>query len=101
MRSRTKSSEPGKEELIGRRVTVESSTDPTLVGLTGEVLDETMKTLTVRTDPGDTVIIAKNTVTLAFSLEGRRVEVDGRTLMFRPEDRIKKVRRARTKKESR
>jgi ribonuclease P protein subunit POP4 len=95
------SQQPGKEELIGRRVTVESSTDPTLVGVTGEVLDETMKTLTVRNESGATVMIAKDTVTLAFELEGHRVEVDGRTLMFRPEDRIKKVRDTRTRKESR
>ena len=94
------SHDAGKEEIIGRNVTVESSTDPTLVGLSGEVMDETMKTLTVRTDRG-TAVVAKDTVTLAFDLEGRRVEVDGRTLMFRPEDRIKKVRRARTTKESR
>lgn len=95
------SQEPGKEELIGRRITVESATDPTLVGLSGEVLDETMKTLTVRTDAGNRVVVAKNAVTLTFRLEGHRVEVDGRALLFRPEDRIKKVRRARARKESR
>lgn len=91
----------GKEELIGRRIRVESATDPTLVGLGGEVLDETMKTLTIRTDEGNRVVVAKNAVTLAFDLAGRRVEVDGRALLFRPEDRIKKVRRTRARKESR
>ncbi len=95
------SQEPGREELIGRRITVESATDPTLVGLTGEVLDETMKTLTLRNETGSRVVVAKNAVTIAFLLEGHRVEVDGRALLFRPEDRIKKVRRAGARKESR
>lgn len=96
-----KAQEAGKEELLGSRVKVESATDPTLVGLEGEVLDETMKTLTVRTEAGRTVVVAKNAVTLTFRINGQAVEVDGRTLLFRPEDRIKKVRRPRARKESR
>lgn len=96
-----KTQEAGKEELLGSMVKIESATDPTLVGLEGEVLDETMKTLTVRTDEGRAVVVAKNAVTLTIRINGQAVEVDGRTLLFRPEDRIKKVRRPRARKESR
>jgi ribonuclease P protein subunit POP4 len=89
-----------KEEFLGRTITVKSATDPTLVGLTGEVLDETMKTFVVRTAAGRTVTIAKATVTLALHLGDRAVEIDGNTLLFRPEDRIKKVRPARSTRQS-
>lgn len=91
----------GKEEFIGRRIVVQSATDPTLVGLSGEVLDETMRTLTVRTDADRKVVLAKDTITLTIDLDGRNVELDGRALLFRPEDRIKKVRRAQARKDSR
>ena len=34
--------------------------------------------------------IMKNQVTLTFTLEGEKIEVDGKVLVGRPEDRIKK-----------
>lgn len=63
------------------------------MGVEGEVLDETMKTLVVRTRDGRRLVVPKVAVTIAFELEGKPVEVDGKTILFRPEDRVKKVRR--------
>ncbi len=84
--------EPGKEELLGRLVTVVASSDPGLVGVSGEVLDETMKTLVVRTGDGRRLVVPKVAVTLRFALDGTDVVLEGRTIVFRPEDRTKKAR---------
>lgn len=84
---------PGaKEELLGRTIEVVRSTDPGLEGVCGEVLDETMKTLVVRTGDDRRIVLPKLAVTFRYELEGRLVEIDGSTILFRPEDRIKKVR---------
>jgi ribonuclease P protein subunit POP4 len=83
---------PGREELLGRMITVVRSTDPGLVDVSGEVLDETMKTLVLRLEDGRRLVVPKVAVTIRFELEGRPVEIDGKTILFRPEDRVKKVR---------
>lgn len=81
-------------ELIGLPVEVVESTDPTLKGLRGHVLDETLNTLRVqREGDGKTVFVAKANNVFAFQdEEGVLVRVPGERILFRPEDRIKKVR---------
>ena len=69
-----------------------ASSDPNLVGVTGEVLDETMKTFVVRRDDGRRVVVAKAVVTLRVDLDDGPVVLEGRDILFRPEDRVKKVR---------
>ncbi len=84
--------DPGHEELLGRHVTLVASSDPGLVGVSGEVLDETMKTLVVATGDGRRLVVPKTAVTLRFELDGRTVTLEGSRILYRPEDRIKKVR---------
>ena len=70
--------------LIGKDVMVIDSKDPTLLGRSGIVLDET-KNMLVLEERGRKMI-AKGICT--FSLNGR--SIDGRDLNHRPEERIKR-----------
>lgn len=79
-------------ELIGLRVRVEESTDPTKEWIAGEVVDETRNTLVIETRSGDRKV-PKAECLFSFRYEGEWREVDGKLLVGRPEDRIKKARR--------
>jgi len=79
-----------RHELIGLKLRVMSSSNQLLIGLEGKVIDETRNTLTVETKAGPRTII-KDQCEFAFFLPtGGIVRVDGKLLVGRPEDRIKK-----------
>ena len=84
------------DELIGLEVEVAESTDSGLVGLSGRVVDESMKTLLIQTERG-LKRAPKACCVFIFRYRGRRVRVDGRLLVSRPEDRIKKALHLRRK----
>jgi len=76
-------------ELIGEEITVKRSSQRNLVGMRGRIIDETLKMLTI--DRGEKEIrIPKKDCVFEFRVSGKSVEIDGRKLMYRPEDRIKK-----------
>jgi ribonuclease P protein subunit POP4 len=80
-----------RHELIGLEAMVRLSGNPQLVGITGRVIDESRNTLILETSEGREVTIVKDQCTLSFRLpSGESVRVDGRLLVARPEDRIKK-----------
>jgi len=80
-----------RHELIGLVVKIAQSTDPTQKGLKGKVIDETYNTLKIETKQGKEKIIPKSNSIFIFTLpNGVKVEVDGKLLIGRPEDRIKK-----------
>jgi ribonuclease P protein subunit POP4 len=58
------------------------------VKLRGRVVDETMKTLVIQSTGLKRV--AKKDATFKFSLDGVTVKVEGKSLIGRPEDRVKK-----------
>ena len=58
------------------------------VKIRGKVVDETMKTLVIQSTGLKRV--AKQNATFKFSLDGTAVKVEGRALIGRPEDRVKK-----------
>lgn len=78
-----------QHEIIGQIVEVSKSTNKSLEGITGKIIDETQNTITIKTTKKMKQIM-KNQVTLTFTLDGEKVEVDGNVLVGRPEDRIKK-----------
>ena len=80
-----------KDELIGKRVTVTKCTDPTFIGVSGSVIDETKNTLLIQTEKS-IKRIAKQSATFEFEDHGKKAIVEGSRLMYRPEDRIKKAR---------
>jgi ribonuclease P protein subunit POP4 len=80
-----------RHELIGLEVKIEKSTDPTQKGLKGRIIDETYNTFKIETESGKEKVIPKKNSVFVFSLpSGEKVEVDGKLLIARPEDRIKK-----------
>lgn len=79
-------------ELIGLAVRVVRSEDPSLEGLEGRVVDETLNTLVVERPEGREVRVAKAPCVFLFETEDGPVELEGVRIRFRPEDRTKKVR---------
>ncbi|HEC94784.1 MAG TPA: ribonuclease P protein subunit [Thermoplasmatales archaeon] len=80
-----------KGELIGQKVTVVASTDPQWVNKSGVIVDETKNTFTLEIK-GEEKVIAKEIATFAFVKDGKKYEIEGSRLRYRPEDRIKKAR---------
>jgi len=71
-----------RHELAGLRVEVVDSPNADLVGISGEVVDETTNTLLVG---GDRVRqVPKAAATFRFTLDDTRVRVDGERLVARP-----------------
>jgi len=69
---------------LSRNITVVDSLDPTLVGLSGTVIEETRRTIRVLTDSGR-VRLAKNVIT--FRIDSGEL-IEGSSVTQRPEDRI-------------
>ncbi len=78
-------------ELIGRSATVVESTDKGLVGLSGVVVDETLRTLVLRNAEGREVRVGKAENVFDFASPAGPVRVLGAAIEFRSEDRTKKV----------
>jgi ribonuclease P protein subunit POP4 len=80
-----------RHELINLAVKIAKSTDSTQKGLKGRVVDETYNTLKIETKEGKEKVIPKRNSIFIFTLPNAvKVEVDGKLLIGRPEDRIKK-----------
>jgi ribonuclease P protein subunit POP4 len=75
-------------ELIGKEVVIESSTNISLVGLAGTIIDETRNMLVLNTF-GKRKTVLKSSVTLDVTLENGQIQLIGSTLQKRPEARIK------------
>lgn len=91
-----------RHELIGLCAKVEKSADPSLEKLTGKVVDESYNMLKIEgksptkgkgekpKEPKEKSIPKRNSIFIFALPNGVKVEVDGRLLVGRPEDRIKK-----------
>jgi len=78
-------------EFTGTRAKVAGSTHPRYVGLSGEVVDETRNTFTLMHE-GRKKMVMKDSCVFHFSYpDGTIVEIVGKLLVGRPEDRLKKV----------
>ena len=77
-------------EFIGLEAKVVKSLNPDVVGINGIVVDETRNTLTMLHNEKRKVVI-KDTAVFEFVMpDGTVVEIDGKLVMGRPEDRIRK-----------
>ncbi len=79
-----------RHELIGLEARVMNSPDPTLLGTSGKIVDETRNMLMV--EQGEKVRkISKSNSTFLITLpEGDKVTVDGKKLVGRPEERVRR-----------
>ncbi len=79
-----------RHELVGLFVKVASSTHEGFTGIEGKVVDETKNTISIETNKREK-IVPKNVATFHFYLpDGNVVEIEGKIIIARPEDRIKK-----------
>ena len=78
-----------KEELIGLDTEVLEAKNKSLKGLKGRIIDETKFTLKVET-AGKVKTILKEQVTLKLPYKGRKLAVEGKLLIGRPYERLKR-----------
>ena len=79
-----------QHEFIGLETTVVGNSNSNMVGITGKVVYETRNTFTILQDNSKKVV-AKDASVFDFVLaDGTVVEIDGKVMMGRPENRLKK-----------
>ncbi|HIE15036.1 TPA: ribonuclease P protein subunit [Candidatus Bathyarchaeota archaeon] len=79
-----------KQEFIGLAAKVVRSRNSFYEGINGKVIDETKNTLTIL-HRGKKKVIVKEISLFHFTLpDGTVIEVDGKSIVGRPEDRLKK-----------
>ena len=79
-----------QHEFIGLDAEVVRSLHPRYVGIKGKVLNETRNTLVILHNNKKTMII-KNVAVFHFTMpDGAVVEINGKIIVGRPENRIKK-----------
>lgn len=83
-----------RSELIGLEVEVVDAENKSLIGLKGLIVDETKNLLAIEKD-GVVKRVIKSQVMLKVLFEGKAFQIDGKILMGRPEDRLKKIRRTK------
>ncbi len=71
--------------ILARNISIVNSTDPTLVGINGKILEETRRTIIVQTKNGEKTF-AKNVI--QFTLDSEKEVIDGAAVTQRPENRI-------------
>jgi ribonuclease P protein subunit POP4 len=77
-------------ELIGNQAKVSSSTHSGYFGLSGKIIDETRNTFTILNGEKRKTV-PKNFAVFQFKFpDGAIVEIDGKILVGKPEDRLKK-----------
>ena len=80
-----------RHELISLPVKIMQSTDSTQKGISGKVIDETYNIITIEGKNGTEKKAVKGNSVFLFTLPDKtKVQVDGKLLISRPEDRIKK-----------
>lgn len=78
--------------FIGLEVEISNSSQHDLIGLKGKVVDETKNLLVIEKGDGNSVKIPKISSIFVFTLDdGSKMEIVGKKICFRPEERPKKV----------
>jgi len=75
-------------EFIGLDVTVVYASNPSLIGMTGTVIDETRGTVTINTVSGPKMAGKKGTIFRLRLPDGVVVDLEGSALLMAPERRI-------------
>lgn len=79
-----------KKEIIGLPMEIIKAKNKSLVGIKGTIIDETKNMLKIKNHKMKTII--KDQVTLKIKFPNKTIEVDGKSLMKRPHERIKNER---------
>jgi len=79
-----------RHELIGLHCEIEDSTAIQNKGLSGRVVDESRNTLTIEVKKKEKVFVKEECMFMFTIPSGSKVSIEGKLLVGRPEDRIKK-----------
>lgn len=77
-----------RQELVGLMVEVVDAKNKSLVGIKGVVIDETRSLLFI----GEKKVV-KSQVVIESAYNGKKVRVDGKRLVGRPEERLKRIKK--------
>ncbi|MEW6295411.1 MAG: ribonuclease P protein subunit [Candidatus Diapherotrites archaeon] len=77
-------------ELNGLKINIINSSDPKKIGVNGVIVKETKNTFVIESQ-GKEKIVPKKEVLIEFEIQGEKIAVNGKELIARPEDRIKKM----------
>ena len=80
------------EEYLGREIRVESSTNPTLKGISGKVVKETKNTFSIK-NRERTIMIPKSQCIFKLKIREEEVTINGKITCFKPENRLKDIRK--------
>jgi len=80
-----------RDELIGHKVTIKDCSDPKWKDVTGTIIDETKNMFLIEVDEKQKKI-AKKIAKFQFQVDGKKIVIDGSKILYRPENRIKKIR---------
>lgn len=76
--------------FIGLNAKITKSANPEYIGINGKVINETRNTLVILHEEKEKTII-KDVAVFHFTLpDGTVVEIDGKSIVGRPENRVKK-----------
>ncbi|MBS3170277.1 ribonuclease P protein component 1 [Candidatus Woesearchaeota archaeon] len=78
-----------QHELIGLHVVVIDARNKDLIGIEGNIVDETKNCLVVETNKGERKIL-KADANFKINIDEKNIIIEGKYLVGRPEDRIKK-----------
>ena len=78
-----------RHELIGLDVVVVDAQNKNLIGIKGEIVDETKNALVIETAQGEKMVLKKGT-DFQVSVNNQAIIIKGDILVGRPEDRIYK-----------
>jgi ribonuclease P protein subunit POP4 len=79
-----------QHEFIGLKVKVVKSTNPNNVGIEGTIIDETRNTFKVQHEDHMKMLIKKENMFHFMWPDGTVLEIDGKMVVGRPEERVKK-----------
>lgn len=83
-----------RHELIGRDIKIVGAKNKSLEGIRGKIVYETKNLIHVETETGIKKLI-KDQITIKMNYKGKTIEINGKLLVGRPEERVKKVRKLR------
>lgn len=75
-------------EFIGLKVQILDDTSATLRNISGNIINETKNTFSIRTSRGTKMIPKKNATSIRFFIDSGSCFISGSSLIGRPEDRI-------------
>lgn len=79
-----------QDEFIGLESKVVNSFNHDSIGITGKIIDETRNTFTILQNNTKKVVIKDTSIFNFVMNDGTIIEIDGKAILGRPEDRIKK-----------